>query len=340
MRRILPVICLLLAAGVLASRPVQEKKEFSSYQELRQYLGELYQQKRYQEAVDLIEQVLDKFPDHVRANTYNLAIFYIQLENYEKAVWALQEGHRRGAFFGKWDFIAALWDPLRNLEGFQDVLEKNEALIAEAQSRAAMTLEVVTPEDYDPSQKYPLFIALHGGGGNIPEFKPNWISRRLSQEFIVAFVQSSQVATMEGFHWQDPSTTKKDLSEAYRQIIEQYPIDTDRVIVGGLSSGGYASLIVALQNTIPACGFVVLRPAFPEEVTEADIIEARDRGVRGTLITTENDQRIEQQKQLALLFKKHGLQYQFLVTPTTGLWFPENLPDLIDQAIAHTFNRV
>ena len=56
----------------------------------------------------------------------------------------------------------------------------------------SVKIEAVTPSGYDPAKKYPLFIALHGGG-----------------EFITAYVQSTQVASMTGFHWQDAAVTNK-----------------------------------------------------------------------------------------------------------------------------------
>jgi hypothetical protein len=42
---------------------------------------------------------------------------------------------------------------------------------------------------------------------------------------------------------------------------------------------------------------------------------------------------------MADLFRDSGLQYQFIVTPNIGHWYPENLPEMIDQAIEHIRNR-
>jgi predicted esterase len=198
---------------------------------------------------------------------------------------------------------------------------------------------VITPESYDAKKKYPLFLALHGGGETLAEFMPQWWSLRLKSEFLVAYIQSSQLAGMNGFHWQDVDITKKELAEALRQVCANYPVDEQRVVIGGFSSGGFASLISSLKNVLPVSGFIALCPEVPEGVSDDDIRQAVARGVRGTILSTAMDDRLDKQRQLADRFRNLGLQYQFMVTPDIGHWYPENLDKLLDQAIAHIFNR-
>ena len=90
---------------------------------------------------------------------------------------------------------------------------------------------------------------------------------------------------------------------------------------------------------MPVKGFVILCPPMPENITEVEATKARDRGIRGTIITTELDRRVPDQRKMADLFRDTGLQYQFIITPDIGHWYPENLPEMIDQAIAHIRNR-
>ena len=161
---------------------------------MRAYLGELFQQKKYAEAAAMLERVLDRFPDNVRANTFNLAAARALMGQPDKAIDALEDGLRRGAFYSRWDFDGAAMAPVKQHPRFAAFFQANLDRIAEADKKAAMKLEVATPAGYDPARRYPLFVALHGGGENIAMLKPNWVSPRLQAEFIVAYVQSSQVA--------------------------------------------------------------------------------------------------------------------------------------------------
>jgi predicted esterase len=334
MNKRLVLVSLILCSWSWVSLLGQEKREFADYKEMRAYLGELFQQKKYAEAAALLESVLDRFPENVLANTFNLAAARAYLGDAEKAVLALEEGHRRGVFYGLWDFTAKFWDPIRDTPRFQAFLTANQARVDEAQSKAVMLTDVVTPEGYDPARKYPLFVALHGGGESIAEFKPLWISPRLRTEFITVYVQSSQVAGMRGFHWQDAALTRRDLEAAYKRVLGQYPVDAGRVVIGGFSSGGYGSMVAAFGNLFPVRGFVALCPVVPDAVSDEDIQAAKLRGLRGTLLTTEQDNRVEAQRAFVERLEKGGLTVEFHLTPNIGHWYPKEFATLLDQAIA------
>jgi len=152
----------------------------------------------------------------------------------------------------------------------------------------------------------------------------------------VAYPQSSQIVSMTGYSWtEDIEMTKKEIRKAYEKVLQDFPVDPSRVIVGGFSSGGVASLEVVLDNTIPAIGFVVLCPAKPDDFSAEKVSGAKERGIRGTLITTEMDPRVPEQKEMVAIMEAEGLDHEFVVTPNIGHWYPDNLSQLIDAAIAH-----
>lgn len=331
-------VILILVVGMISVYGQEAGKgyKFSTYQEVREYLGELFQQKKYQEAVDLLESVLDRFPDHLHANTWNLAFMYAQIKDYEKGIKALQYALDHEVWFGKFDFRHPAWTPFKELEGFKKILAQNDILAQEAQKQSKSELEVLLPGNFSTEKLYPLFIALHGGGGNIADFKNNWISSKMKTEFITAYVQSSLLVAMNGYNWtEDIELSKKEIAEAYHQVLEKYPVDKDEIIIGGFSSGGQAALEMILSNTVPLAGFVVLCPPKPDGFSAEKMLRAKDRGVRGTLLTTEMDPRLPDQKEMAAVFKTVDIPHQFIVTPNIGHWFPENLDNIIDEAIEH-----
>jgi predicted esterase len=308
--------------------------QFSTYEDMRKHLGELFQQKKYREAAGLLEWALDHFPDHLLANTYNLALMQMYLEELEKSVQALHYGLDRHIFYSRFAFGGDVWAPLRETDGFRKFEERNEAKIREAQKKARAEILVVEPEGFSESKQYPLFIALHGGGENIAAFKPNWTSPTLKKEFIVAYLQSSQVVAMDGFNWtEDIELTKKEIKNAYISILEDYPVDVKNVFVGGFSSGGVAALEVILSNIFPVAGFISLCPAKPNNFSAEQVREAKERGVQGTLLTTEMDPRLTDQKEMARIFETEGFPLEFIVTPNIGHWYPEDMEAKIDQAI-------
>ena len=324
-------IVLFISAGPAVT--AQEKPAFANYKDMRAHLGQLFEQKKYAEAASLLESVLDLFPENVLANTYNLAAARAYLGEADKAVAALEEGHRRGVFYGIWEFGAELWTPVKASPRFDAFRKANEARIAEASRRATVKIEVETPAGYDPARTYPLFIALHGGGESIAELKPIWTSDRLRGEFLTAFVQSTQVASMKGFHWQDEAITLRDLEEAYQRILRQYPVDGGRVIIGGFSSGGFGTFVAAFRNIFPVRGFFALCPAVPKPSATRTSRPRRAAASSGTILTTELDQRTDAQRAFAERLKGLGFPVEFHIAPNIGHWFPEDFGARLDRAI-------
>lgn len=314
----------------------QKVLKFTSYAEMREHFGTLYQQKKYEEAADLLEKALDRFPDHVMANAYNLALTYGHLSQYEKGIRALQYALDRGVWFNIWAFDHEMWTPYKEQENFKRILSQNEALRQEAQKKAKPDLSVEAPEGYTNEKRYPLFIALHGGGSNVANFKEVWKSERMKKEFITAYVQSSQLVAMNGFSWkEDIEIAKREIIDAYHKVSGEYPIDKNEIIIGGFSSGGVAALEIVFCHSIPVAGFVVLCPARPDSFQEEKILAAKQRNIRGTILTTEMDPRLSVQREMVSVLQKLGFQYQFVVTPDIGHWFPEDLDRKIDDAIEH-----
>lgn len=311
----------------------EPSEDYEDYASMRKRVGELFAQKKYAAAAAILKVGLDKFPDNLQANSINLALTALMQGDSEKAIYWLEEGHRRGLFFSKWAFLAELWKPLGAHPRFQAFLEENGRRIAAAQAKAQMKLELVKPAGYDPKKKYPLFIALHGGGESIADFRPHWTSPRLNKEFVVAFVQSSQVADMKGFHWQDDEITKKELTLAFQDIMAQVNVDSKRIYIGGFSSGGYGSMVALFSGIVPVRGFVILCPELPADPAREVLTRLREQKVAGTLLTTEQDNRIERQKAFVQAFNAAKVPVKLVVTPNIGHWYPENLPALIDAAL-------
>jgi predicted esterase len=331
---VLGALCILWA-GLFCSA-----QTFSSYQDMRKQVGELFQQKDYEKAAGILELHLESFPEHVKANSYNLALMYVMLKDFPNSLKALGYGLDHGIWFGKYDFFAEIWNPLKQAKGYDIFMKNNDGLWQEAQKSVKPKLEIKVPEDFSVEKSYPLFIALHGGNENLETFVPRWTSYLLQKDFIVAYPQSSQLVSMNGFSWsEDEDLTLKEIRMAYEAMTEKYSIDAERIVIGGFSSGGQASLSAVLHDTVPVAGFVVLCPPRPEDFDLPGVEAMQKRGIRGTILTTEMDPRLKDQEAMSDLMKSAGLQLEFIVTPNTGHWYPDDLAEKIDSGLMHVLSR-
>ena len=324
----------LLLGWFLFGQSDNPKDIFADYETMRAHIGQLYQQRQFAEAAEVLDKALLLFPDHLEANTFNLCLMNVHLNRLEKALEALEYGHDHGIWYGKYTFLADVWKPLTENDGFERIWARNEAMRLEGQKKVSAKLKLCAPEGFTETKKYPLFIALHGGGENLDVFIPQWTSSLMKRDFVVAYPQSSQMISMAGFNWtEDLEQTKKEILTAYQAALQSYSIDTEQVIIGGFSSGGVAALVAALEETIPVSGFVVLCPAKPDIFTPEIVQKAKSRGIKGTLITTEMDGRLASQKEMARIMDEEGFPLTFIVTPNIGHWYPKDLATQIDQAI-------
>jgi len=328
---------LLLSGPALAVLgPGRISAQERSYQEMRAQVVELYGEERFAEAAEILTDAREQYPDHLMANCVNLALMYLPMERFEKGLEALGYGLDHGIWYGKYAFLDPTWDPMKGAPGWEVFEGRNQKAKEVAAKEVEPRLEVVLPTDYDPTRSYPLFLALHGGGENVDLFMPNWGSPVLAREFIVAFPQSTQLIAMDGYNWtEDVALSLRDIRGAYQEVVDQYPVDEGHIFVGGFSSGGVASLEVVLNGTLPVQGFVVLCPAMPDDFSPEAVRAASERGVRGTLLTTEMDGRVDQQRRMADIMKEAGLPLEFHITPDIGHWYPDDLAARIDDAIAH-----
>ena len=333
----------VLAAGAVAAlllaipgtAPARgEPPAFAGYDEMRAEVVRLSNGQRYADAAAILEAAIDAYPDRLRANTYNLAYVRVRMGEPEKAADSLELGLSRGAWYGKFDFFAEAWAPLRALPRFAGIEKSCEARRAEAEKLVKPRLDVVVPAGAGAARKLPLFIALHGGGENVDAFRPHWTSPLLGTEYVVAFPQSTQLVAPDGFDWmQDVPRTLRELREVHARLLREYPVDPGRVVVGGFSSGGAAALEVVASGAFPVAGFVALCPPRSAGLTPETARAAAARGVRGSLLTTERDRRLAAQREMAGWMRDAGLLLDFVVTPDIGHWYPPDLAERIDAVL-------
>jgi predicted esterase len=206
-------------------------------------------------ALSLLEREGVRFtmPSEAARIIYWRACFLCLLGHPDDALNAFQAGLDRGYW---WDELLLRHDAdlrsLQNNPAYETLIEecKRRNVQADVQSPKGGVRLVVEPP-INARRPYPLLLALHGYGHNAAETLPHWASMA-EQGWLVAALQSSQVAGMDGFHWVDEARSIEDVRGHLQALVQAYTIDQSRLVIGGFSNGGRTSLMLTLREMIRA----------------------------------------------------------------------------------------
>jgi enterochelin esterase-like enzyme len=323
-----------------------ETLEGLDFQSYRSQIFDLYNARKYQEAIAVAFQAENRFPERHAKTSYWISCLKSRLGESEEAIQALEEASKKGVW---WPDQALLMEPdLEPLQGrpeFKAIVAESQRLKQRALSTAKPGVMVLTPRDSSPEERHPLIIALTMRVGHPGDFAEHW-NGALNQEFLLAVPHSSQPISSEEYCWDDPERSERDVAWAYKQIRDKYNVDPDKVIVAGFSQGAALALYLILNRTFPCRGFIAVamsdwvapedKPASqrdrPSEAF-ASFIRGKDvRGLKGVVIMGEKDAFLSKIKMLLEEMVDRGFNCKIEVVQNLGHEFPVDFERRLESA--------
>ncbi|MBK7150418.1 MAG: extensin family protein [Sandaracinaceae bacterium] len=117
---------------------------------------------------------------------------------------------------------------------------------------------VYLPPNYDPTRRYPLFIALHGGSSNGNLFlgvimgqNLDWetYDQHLHDEYTARWTPDWIVVAPTGFGqvmWRYMG--EQDVLDVLDDVQRHYPVDPERIVLAGLSNGGVGTYAIGTRH--------------------------------------------------------------------------------------------
>ncbi len=136
-------------------------------------------------------------------------------------------------------------------------------------ARGAYSLYV--PESYDGSDAWPLVTALHGGFGHGRDFLWTWLREARSRRFLLLAPTSS------GTTWSllTPQIDGAVIAKIVAGVRADWNVDSDRMLLTGISDGGTFALADSLQEESPFTAYAVVACVLPP----ADLERARGKRI-------------------------------------------------------------
>lgn len=325
----LTVVLLTLIFTDARAQPIGEKEAFW---EIRSEVRSLWFEKKYNQAIDLIENNREHFSDGFPEFTahFYLGLLNVDKGNYQKGFEALYAGMDEGYFYS---FFPNTVQEIEPYPGSEELLERNNRIREEARDTAAVKFEVKLPEQYDTSRKYPLIIFLHGNNSSLNYSKEEWQDVNLENPAVIVFMQSSSPVSSYAYSWPDSERSRGDIRETFHQIKEQYSIDESEVVIAGFSAGGRMAVDTILRETIPAQGFIAFCPPKPKQFDNSGIVDAINRGTKGAIISGENDFLLAGQLEMAAQFKQQEFPLRIVVESDLVHEYPKDFEYQLNRSL-------
>lgn len=236
--------------------------EQMTFLQLTDNMMRLYSEGKYADALEVVEQNADLFPEHVARTTFWKMCLLSLCGRAEVVISTFQRGLDSGLWWAERQFRDTDLDAVRDLPEFKRLVEVSVEKYRQAQKYIQPTRSLLVP-DIDQST-LPLLIALHGGGGNKDSNLPEWEAAR-RRGWLVLSPQSTHSIFPNAYWWADNLEQRlRDIQTHVDELMQQYPIDSKRVIIGGISQGSGMAIYAALSGKIPARGFISVAVGWPD----------------------------------------------------------------------------
>jgi predicted esterase len=179
------------------------------------------------------------------------------------------------------------------------------------------------PED-SAEKPYPVLLALHGRNSYASFEAPFWQSVT-QQGWFLGMPRASELIDNEHASWDDTPTAVQEVHRQYRQLLRSYPLNPDRLVLGGFSQGAGLAIRLSLTGALPAEKWIAVAPWMPdaEELATTLPDSVRSPLGRGYVILGEEDPLTEQFPTIAQLLDACGVQYEVERVPGLGHMYPD-----------------
>ena len=310
---------------------------FQTFDQLRTQVFQRIQNGEHAAALNLLEDHAGCFPAYDHLTTNWRMCMLAETGQTERALAIFKESVDQGIW---WMEPVLREDPdlasLQGLPEFETLVETCKVLEQEALNRARPELVVLEPAG-DWPRPYPLLVVFHGYAGSAKDTLIEW-QGLADQGWLVAAIQSSQPVGFNAYAWSDTGRALADAGQSYQRLVENYPVDPQRMVAGGFSQGGGLAIRMALQETFPMNGFIAVAPWLAEaEAMGAQLAGPSPRRSRGYLVLGGQDQGHANFIHIQNLLDAACISHQAEEHPQAGHVYPPGFPETINRALAFIF---
>lgn len=309
--------------------------EQMTFRQLTDELMSLYTAGKFEEALQVVEQNADRFPEQSGRTTFWKMCFLSLCGRSEDVLSVFRCALDSGLWWAESQFLDTDLDAVRDLPEFQQLMTESNRKSIEMQAQIKPDRTVLAPA-YS-SGMLPLLISLHGRGGNKDSNLQFW-EAACRRGWLVLSPQSRQAIFCGSYCWDDSEKGLADILFHLEDIQKQYDIDHDRIVLAGFSQGSGMSIYTALSGKIGARGFIGVGTFVLEPEALVALISC-SKPLRGYFISGEKDHTLEKARAIQEILREYNIPFAEKIYPNLGHEFPPDFDQTFDQAIEFIFKE-
>jgi len=310
-----------------------------SFDELTDQMMNLYRESKYADALQIVEQNVDHFPEQSARTTFWKMCLLSLCGRSNDALAVFQKGLDAGLWWAESQFRDTDLDAVRDLPEFKRLAAVSQEKYEEARKQVEPDQAILLPEA-STSGLYPLLIALHGGAGTKDSNLRYWEIAR-QKGWLVLSPQSTQPLYSGSYSWIDGQQGIKDIVFSVEKIWKEYPIDPQRMVIAGFSQGSGMAIYAALSRKLNVHGFIGIGTywADPESLAPLAQLARQTKAICGYFVVGEKDQTLNKTREIQKVLNEHSIQFGEEVHPDLAHEFPPDFEKTFDKAIDFIFKE-
>ena len=310
--------------------------QFQEFVNTQQQAISLVQREQLKESRILLEEAKKKFPERLdRIGHWKAGIFMLE-GNRAGAISELNEVLDRGLW---WNPEILMNDeelePLKESQDFHDIINRCTKMYDKNQKSTCAHLQVE-----GNSQSNTAIYSLHWKASNARDFAFQWDTPEVLSNYLIGFVQSSQLYSFNSYVWDEWEVVEEDVRKMHREFKETCDLGGKDRLLSGASQGGKTAVELLLKNnTLGFKGFIAFVPSFTDSDEIENILQDHVKEhVRGCLITGDKDPFYDQTVKVANVLNAKGVPCKLIVNKGMGHVLPDDLAEQLQEAVDFILN--
>jgi len=301
-----------------------------SFAELTSQIQTHFADGTFSEGLSLASQYVTIYPTEFPLINYWRICFAAKMNETATAYKFLKTTLESGSWYS--EFILRQSPSLKELQGeeeFERLLEISLKMqAADPTNQVPMVVLRAESACGPESDGCPTILFLHSNQDTAHSNIPHWQSLA-DQGWLVALPQSRNALWADSYVWINFESSAKEVVEHYARLIQEYSVDTERLLLAGFSKGAEVALGMALSGQIDVQGFILIGPGGPfmDDLTQWEpfIKQAKDEGLRGVILIGLGDVTIPQDniRTLVKTLNENGIACDLKTFPDLGHVYPD-----------------